>query len=129
PRGEPFVLLAGDMPTKDLFDGVDVTWNRVPGGAEIARAVDEEIAKFNAQDAPGRVHALLVIRRRLAALPADLLVSDKREQLDRIIESCLGLEVDTVPYRAGVAPGAGLMLRPPSVVPSVGPVRSADVLQ
>jgi len=90
-RIEPFVLLAGDMPTKDLFDAVDVTWNRVPGGAEVARAVDEEIAKFNAQDAPGRVHALLAIRRRLAALPADLLVSDKREQLDRIIEACLDL--------------------------------------
>src|SRR5216683_3279610 len=43
-RIEPFVLLAGDMPAKDLFDGVDLTWNRVPGGVEIAREVDEEIA-------------------------------------------------------------------------------------
>ena len=122
-RIEPFVLLAGDMPTKDLFDAVDVTWNRVPGGAEVARAVDEEIAKFNAQDAPGRVHALLVIRRRLAALPADLLVSDKREQLDRIIEACLGLEVDTVADRAEVVPGESVKLRHTVVVRSRVPVR------
>src|SRR5947208_7670333 len=38
-RIEPVVLVAGDMPTKDLFDGVDVTWNRVPGGAEDRKSV------------------------------------------------------------------------------------------
>src|SRR5439155_1626285 len=101
-RIEPFVLLAGDAATQDLLDGVDTTWNRVPGGAEIARSIDEEIAKFNAQDAAARVPALLAIRRRLAALPADPIVSDKREQLDRIIQACLGLEVDTVVDRAEV---------------------------
>src|SRR5262249_32746911 len=70
-RIEPFVLLAGDAATKDLLDGVDTTWNRVAGGAEIARSIDEAIAAFNAQDAAARVSALLAIRRRLAALPAD----------------------------------------------------------
>src|SRR5438309_11435662 len=88
-RIEPFVLLAGDAATNDLLDGVDTTWNRVPSGAEIARSIDEEIAKFNAQDAATHVSALLAIRRRLAALPADPVVSDKREQLDRIIQACL----------------------------------------
>src|SRR5215470_4634415 len=122
-RIEPFVLLAGDMPAKDLFDGVDLTWNRVPGGVDIARAVDEEIAAFNAQDAPARVHALLAVRRRLAALPADPLVTDKRLQLDRIIEACLGLEVDTVADRAEVVPGETVKLRHRVVVHSRIPVR------
>jgi len=76
------VLLAGDAATNDLFDGVDTTWNRVPGGAKIARSIDEAIAKFIAQDAAARVRALLVVRHRLAALPVDPMVSDKREQLD-----------------------------------------------
>ncbi len=70
-RIEPFVLLAGEPATRDLLDGVDTTWNRVPGGAEIARLIDEAIASFNAQDAAASVPALLAIRRRLAALPAD----------------------------------------------------------
>jgi hypothetical protein len=102
---------------------VDTTWNRVPGGAEIARSIDEAIARFNAQDAAARVPALLAIRRRLAALPADPIVSDKREQLDRIIEACLGLEVDTVVDRAEVVPGETLKLRHTAVVRSRIPVR------
>src|SRR5438309_1781197 len=122
-RIEPFVLLAGDATTNDLLDGVDTTWHRVPGGADIARSIDDAIAKFNAQDAAARVPALLAIRRRLAALPVDPIVSDKREQLDRIIQACLGLEVDTVVDRAEVVPGETLKLRHTAVVRSRIPVR------
>src|SRR3989442_88285 len=122
-RIEPFVLLAGDAAANGLPDGVDTTWNRVPGGCEIARSIDEEIATFNAQDAAARVSALLAIRRRLAALPADPIVSDKREELDRIIRACLGLEVDTVVDRAEVVPGETVKLRHTVVVRSRIPVR------
>jgi LmbE family N-acetylglucosaminyl deacetylase len=122
-RIEPFVLLAGDPATTDLLDGVDTTWNRVPGGAEIARSIDEAIATFNAQDAAAGVPALLAIRRRLAGLPADPVVSDKRAQLDRIIQTCLGLEVDTVADRAEVVPGESVKLRHTAVVRSRIPVR------
>src|SRR5262249_8012351 len=69
-RIEPFVPLAGEPATRDLLDGVDTTWHRVPGGAEIARATDEAVAKFNVQDAAARGPALLGIRRRLDASPA-----------------------------------------------------------
>jgi LmbE family N-acetylglucosaminyl deacetylase len=122
-RIEPFVLLAGDAGTKDLFDGVDTTWNRVAGGAEIARSIDGAIARFNAQDASASVPALLAIRRLIAALPADPIVSDKRGELDRIIQACLGLEVDTVVDRAEVVPGETLKLRHTAVVHSRLPVR------
>src|SRR3989442_59213 len=122
-RIEPFVLLAGDAATNDLLDGVDTTWNRVPGGAEIARSIDEEIAKFNAQDAAARVPALLAIRRRLAALPADPIVSDKREQLCRIIQACLRLQADTAVDRDEVVPGETVRLRHTASVRSRIPVR------
>ena len=122
-RIEPFVLLDGDAATSDLFDGVDTTWNRVPGGAEIARSIGQTIASFNTQDAAASVPALLAIRRRLAALPADPLVIDKRDQLDRIIQACLSLEVDTVVDRAEVAPGESVKLKHTVVARSSVPVR------
>ena len=122
-RIEPFVLLDGDATTTDLFDGVDTTWNRVPGGADIARSIGQTIASLDTQDAAAAAPALLAIRRRLAALPADSLVIDKRDQLDRILQACLGLEVDTVVDRAEVAPGESLKLRHTVVVRSSTPVR------
>lgn len=37
PRIESFQLLDGPAPIKDILDGVDTTWNRVPGGAAIGK--------------------------------------------------------------------------------------------
>src|SRR2546426_569185 len=123
PRIEPFVLLAGDMPTRDLFDGIDTTWARVPGGSDVSRSIDAAIASFNAQDVAASVPALLAIRRRVAALPSDSLVADKRAQLDRIIQACVGLEVDTVVDRAEAVPGETVKLHHRAVVHSRVPVR------
>ena len=38
PRTDSFTLLAGEPATKDILDGVDTTWARVPGGAEVGEA-------------------------------------------------------------------------------------------
>src|SRR5262249_46292522 len=81
------------------------------------------IARFNPQDPAASVPALLAIRRRLSALPADPVVSDKHQQLDHIIQACLGLEVETVVDQPEVAPGETLKLRHTAVVRARVPVR------
>jgi LmbE family N-acetylglucosaminyl deacetylase len=122
-RVEAFVHLAGDMATGNLFEGIDTAWARIPGGAEVARSIDEAIASFNAQDVAASVPALLGIRHRLAALPADPVVADKRAQLDRIIQACLGLEVDAVLDRAEAVPGETVKLHHRVLARSRVPVR------
>ena len=47
PRIETFQLLDGAPMTNDILDGVDTTWNRVPGGAKIDKQADEIIAQFD----------------------------------------------------------------------------------
>ena len=122
-KAEKFVLLAGEPAVSDLMDGVDTTWSRVPGGAEIGRSTEEAITRFDPGEPAQSLPALLAIRRRLAALPADPLVADKRAQLDRIIQACLGLEVETVVDRSEVVPGERLRLRHTAVVAARVPVR------
>ena len=96
PRTESFQLLDGSPATNDILDGVDTTWNRVPGGAEIGRQADEIIAQFNPQDPSASVPALLNLRSNLLALKSkDPVVAEKTEQLDRILQNCLGLSVET----------------------------------
>ena len=124
PRPELFRMLAGEPATKDILDGVDTTWNRVPGGAEIGRLTDETIAQFNPQNPAASVPALLTLRGRLAALSADPVVEEKRRQLDHIVQTCLGLSVETQVTQAEVVPGETLRLRHTAMVSSgVVPVR------
>ena len=118
PRPESFVLLAGDPAATDIMDGIDTTWARVPGGTEIDRLADEVIAQFNLQLPTASVPALLVLRRQLARLPADLVVDEKRRQLDHIVQACLGLVVRTVVPEAEVFPGEALHMHHTALVQS-----------
>src|SRR5262249_17234651 len=103
--------------------GVDTTWNRVPGGAAIGRLTEAAIARFNPDDPAASVPALLAIRRRLAELPPDPVVLDKRQQLDDILRASIGLEVDTVVDHPEAVPGGSIGVRHPAVVRSRIPVR------
>jgi hypothetical protein len=101
---------------------VDTTWGRVPGGAEVGQLADEVLTKFNQQDPAASVPALLVVKGRLAALPADRLLDEKRKQLDRILQACLGLTVQTTIPAAEVVPGEALKMQHAVVVRSSVPV-------
>ena len=122
-KTERFRLLGGEPATHDLLDGVDTTWNRVPGGAEIGLLTEAALARFDPDKPATILPALLAIRRRLAALPPDPVVIDKRQQLDDIIRACLGLEVETVVDQAEVVPGETLKMRHTAIVRSSFPVR------
>jgi len=123
---ESFRLLDGDPATNDIMDGIDTTWNRVPGGADIGKMADDVIAQFNAQDPAASVPALLKLRAALAALTVkDSVVDEKRVLLDRILTACLGLEVQTTLPEAEVVPGQTLNLQ--HTVRSSVPVRWVSV--
>ncbi len=110
PNLQSFMLLGGEAATTDLMDGVDLTWNRIPGGAEIAPLAAAALSQFKSDDPVASVPALLAIRAKLAALPVDPLVTDKRAQLDHLIQACLGLQVATTITQAEVVPGEPLIL-------------------
>ncbi len=123
-RTESFQLLDGSPMTNDILDGVDTTWNRLPGGAEIGKLTDEIIAQFNSQNPAASVPALLKLRSKLAALPTkDSVVAEKRAQLDRILQACLGLEIETTISQAEVVPGETMKLHHSAVIHSDIPVR------
>jgi len=111
-----FTFLAGTPATNDIFDGIDTTWSRVPGGAEIGKMTDDVIAHFDPAKPEASVPALIKIHHILAGLPSDRLVDKKHRQLDHILQKCLGLSVETtispgttVP-RAEVVPGETMQL-------------------
>ena len=116
---ESFQLLAGSPATNDIMDGIDTTWSRVPGGTEIGRLAAEIIVQFNPQDVAASVPALLNLRSNLFALKSeDSVVAEKTEQLDRILQGCLGLSVETTIANAEVVPGEELKLHSTAIVRS-----------
>jgi LmbE family N-acetylglucosaminyl deacetylase len=122
-RSESFRLLGGEPASKDILDGVDSTWGRIANGAEIGRLAEEVIGRFDPKEPAASVPALLKIRSQLAALTANPVVDEKRDQLDRILQACLGLSVKTVVPEAEVVPGETLKLQHTASVKSGVPIR------
>ncbi len=109
------------------MDGVDTTWGRVPGGAEVAKLADQAVAKFDRKNPAASVPPCWRSASRVAALPSDPVVLEKRRQLDRAIHGCLGLVVETTGPGAEVVPGEVLHLRHSATVAANVPVRWLSV--
>ena len=122
PNQQTFMLLSGDAPANDIMDGVDTTWARMPGGAALIPLIDDALAKFNAADAAASVPALLAIRTKLDMLPVDPVVTEKRHDLDRIIQACLGLTVETTVPQAEVVAGEKVPLHHEVTLAAATPV-------
>ena len=127
PTTSSFAMIAGDPAKGELLEGIDLTFARFAGGAEIAQLTDQAVAQFKVDDPAASVPALLAIRAKLAALPADPVVADKRAQLDRILQACLGLTVETTVSNAEVVPGEALKLRHAATVQTKESVRLLTV--
>src|ERR1019366_6119142 len=41
-----FVVIGGAPTNRDLFDGIDTTWNRLPGGSAVKALLDEAIRRY-----------------------------------------------------------------------------------
>jgi LmbE family N-acetylglucosaminyl deacetylase len=123
PAPEYFDLLAGEPAQQDLMDGVDTSWARIPGAAEIGPMADALVARFDPQHPAASVDAVLGIRAKLAALAPDPLVVRKRQQIDRILQACLGLFVETVIPQAQFVPGETMTLHQTAIVRTEVPVR------
>lgn len=100
-----FVHKHGTPGPRDLFEGVDLSWSRVPGGAKVGALVKKARTAFD----PDRPHlivpALLEAHRAMAALPDEPLVARKREETLELVRACAGLWLEAVALAPSASPG------------------------
>ncbi len=84
----------GDQAQHDIFDGVDTTWNRVPGGAKIQPLVARVLKEFNPFEPSASVPLLFQIRDAIKALDEGVWRNRKLAETEDLIVDCLGLFVE-----------------------------------
>src|SRR4051794_29935229 len=104
-----FTIIGGPPATKDLFEGIDTTWNRLPGGAGVKAILDQALRSY-APAHPEQVIPALVQARPLIAAIADPLAKVKLAELDETIAECAGLFVEAQARQYDAAPGAPVNL-------------------
>jgi LmbE family N-acetylglucosaminyl deacetylase len=124
------ITVAGDKPKKDVFDGIDITWNRIPGGAPIGKVLAQALDSF----APAHPEALLPALAQARPMLAEIaqttknpLAADKLKELDETMALVSGLWLEAQASSATITPGGNLRVAITALVRSPGPVTLTGV--
>jgi len=139
-RGEAleyFQPVKGDKATQDLFDGVDQTWNRVPGGAAVGKLIEEVIRKYDPSNPSASVARLLKVQQllqrmampkapadeRMAYFPAqNFWAVEKLNEIQKLVVASLGLNFEAIASEATATPGRTISVKFEGLTRSLVPV-------
>ncbi|MES2847951.1 MAG: PIG-L family deacetylase [Bacteroidota bacterium] len=87
---EYFETIKGEKPVNDLFDGVDVGWNRV-NQKNIEDSIAAIISKYDLQNPVTSLKGLVSIYKAMRQLDDSYWKQQKLKELNNLIENCSGL--------------------------------------
>ncbi len=96
-RGEQleyFSSTKGDQPSKDLLDGVDLSWNKIAGGIVIEKMINEIAASFDFLHPEKSVKGLVNLYHAITILPEGNWRTKKMFEVQDLIEQCSGLFIE-----------------------------------
>lgn len=104
-----FYPLAGDTAgVRDILQGIDLGWNRLPGGETVDRWLAEAQKGFDPARPEAIVSLLLRAHAALRRLPPDAMVDLKEREILELIRSCSGLWLEALATVSEAPPGEKL---------------------
>ena len=108
---DSFELMDGEPATTDIFDGIDVTWNRVPGGRAVGLPLAEILRSFDPEHPAKSVPGLLGVYTEMAKLGDAPWIRIKMDELLRVIQTCAGLWMEAIAGDYAAAPGDSIQVK------------------
>lgn len=104
-RPEFLEFVKGERAVKNIFDGIDTTWNRVPDGKKVQPLVLRALEEFNPQDPSAIIPLLFRIRNEILTLAPGVWKDRKLRETEQLIEDCLGLFIEVTATHYQSSPG------------------------
>ncbi len=90
-------FLKGDFPiNKNVFDGIDTTWNRVEGGEKIEQILQKVEKEFNFKNPAASIPNLITAYQLIQQLKDEHWKTLKLDEIKQIIVACAGLYLEAV---------------------------------
>lgn len=112
-RGDAFEYLmpiANAKPGEDPFAGIDVSWNRLKGGSEVGRLLQQAVEEFDPENPHLIVPILLQAREKMLSLEESHWKVLKLEELDQLVKACMGLFLEALANQHTAAAGDSLKI-------------------
>ncbi len=106
-----FILIKGDIPENSMFDGIDFTWNKIKGGRQIDSLLHIAINNFDDEKPSASVPILLNVLKELNSINNNDWVEIKKQELLKIIQSSLGLWIESIAENYYTTTGENLNIK------------------
>lgn len=106
---ENFKTIKGTAPVKDLFDEVDVSWNRI-NQIGFADKVNLVLSKFDVSHPESSLPALVSLYKEIEALPDEYWRNKKLGEIKELVQNCSGLFMDATTTNQFAVPGDSLKI-------------------
>ena len=126
-RYDYFQHMEGDPAKSDLFDGIDTSWNRVPGGQKVGQMLAEILKSFDPQHPSQSISNLIAVYAELLKLDESFWGNLKKAELLLIIQSCAGLWIEAITDDFSAAPGDDIQIKTTIVNRSNFPFKLQEV--
>jgi LmbE family N-acetylglucosaminyl deacetylase len=123
---EYFQHVAGDSIRQSLFDGIDITWNRV-GRPEIAKDIEVVLQQYSFTHPEASLPALLELRNKIVGVSDKYWRAQKLSELDEILLHASGLMAEATTKRPQAVAGVKLPVTLRIISRSGLPVHLASV--
>ncbi len=93
-RGEQIEFLeiaAGEEPEMELFEDIDLSWDRVEGGKKMEPMIDKLVKEYDPEHPYASIPGLLNIRKHILTLDDAFWKEKKLEEVDELLKACMGL--------------------------------------
>lgn len=101
---------AGERAESDLFDGVNLTWSRIPRGEAVGKILAEAYSSYKPDNPSASIPVLLKAYAEMRKLEPSVWVEQKKAELIEVLRACAGLWVDALASHYAAAPGSELRL-------------------
>jgi hypothetical protein len=101
-----FKTLSGNAPKSELMDGVVTSWSRLPGGESVQPLVTQLMQQFQMENPSLSVAKLVEIADAIQNLPNSVWKSQKKKEVEQLIQMCSGLWFEAYATSTTVSPGA-----------------------
>ncbi|MBK7630169.1 MAG: PIG-L family deacetylase [Ignavibacteriales bacterium] len=106
-----FSLLKGDSVRNDIFEGIDLSWDRVEGGNEIHSSIQKTITEFDDENPAASLDNLFLIREKILRLKDEYWKDVKLKEITELIRSCAGIWIEAISDNEFVSVGDTLNLK------------------
>lgn len=124
---EYFKTILGDAPQNDLMDGINTTWRRVSGGADVEASLIVISKNFDPAHPERSVPALVKVLGQIEKLPDVYWRNQKSTALKNLIAACAGLWFESYSAAPAYAQGDDVNVNTQVIVRADIPVALGNV--